>query len=126
MLASASAIAFVPSTDLDRSRQFYADRLGLVVHESTPFACVLRAGTTMLRVTKVDQLRVQPFTVFGWEVGDIQATVAGLRAAGIECLRYPGIEQDAAGVWTTPGGDRVAWFHDPDANTLSLTQFAVR
>jgi catechol 2,3-dioxygenase-like lactoylglutathione lyase family enzyme len=126
MLASASAIAFLPSTNLDRSRQFFADRLGLAVEEVTPFACVLRAGTTMLRVTKVDQLRAQPFTVLGWEVPDIHAVMADLAAAGVDCVRYDGMDQDAAGVWTTPGGDLVAWFRDPDGNILSLTQFAAR
>lgn len=126
MLASASAIAFLPSTDLDRSRQFFADRLGLAVEEVTPFACVLRAGTTMLRVTKVDQLRAQPFTVLGWEVANIHTVVADLASAGVDCVRYDGMDQDAAGVWTTPGGDLIAWFRDPDGNTLSLTQFAAR
>jgi catechol 2,3-dioxygenase-like lactoylglutathione lyase family enzyme len=123
VLASASPIAFLPSTDLDRSRQFFADQLGLVVEEVTPFACVVRVGTTMLRVTKVDELSAQPFTVFGWAVLDIHAEVADLRAAGITCVRYDGMDQDSAGVWTTPGGDRIAWFQDPDGNTLSLTQF---
>jgi predicted enzyme related to lactoylglutathione lyase len=33
------------------------------------------------------------------------------------------LDQDGHGVWATPGGDRVAWFTDPDGNTLSLTQF---
>jgi catechol 2,3-dioxygenase-like lactoylglutathione lyase family enzyme len=123
MLGSAAAIAFLPSTDLGRSQQFFADRLGLAVEEVTPYACVLRAGTTMLRVTKVDQLHPQPFTVFGWEVPDIDAVVTDLGGAGITCERFDGVDQDAAGVWTTPGGDRIAWFRDPDGNTLSLTQF---
>jgi catechol 2,3-dioxygenase-like lactoylglutathione lyase family enzyme len=125
-LGSASAIAFLPSVDLDRSRRFFADQLGLAVEEVTTFACVLRAGPTMVRVTKVDSLAPQPFTVFGWQVPDIRATVAELAAAGITCLHFDGMGQDAAGVWTTPGGDLVAWFHDPDGNTLSLTQFANR
>lgn len=68
MPGSAPAIAFLPSTDLNRSRRFFADRLGLALEETTTFA---------------------------W------------------------------GVWTTPGGDQVAWFHDPDGNVLSLTQLAV-
>jgi predicted enzyme related to lactoylglutathione lyase len=34
------------------------------------------------------------------------------------------LEQDLLGVWTSPSGARVAWFKDPDGNTLSLTQFA--
>ncbi len=51
MLETASLVAFVPSTDLDRSQEFYAGTLGLVLVETTPFACVLRSGPTMLRVT---------------------------------------------------------------------------
>jgi hypothetical protein len=33
------------------------------------------------------------------------------------------MDQDENVIWTTPGGDKVAWFADPDDNTLSLTQF---
>jgi hypothetical protein len=33
------------------------------------------------------------------------------------------MDQDSDGVWTAPGGDKVAWFTDPDGNVLSLTQF---
>jgi len=124
MLDSATAIAFLPSTDLDRSRTFFADLLGLVVQEVTPFACVLSAGGTMLRVTRVDDLRPQPFTVFGWDVPDLRAELAALVAAGVEFTRYDGVDQDADGVWSTPGGDLIAWFRDPDGNTLSITQFA--
>lgn len=126
MLDSATAIAFLPSTDLARSRTFFADLLGLVVQEVTPFACVLSAGGTMLRVTRVDDLRPQPFTVFGWDVPDLRAELAALVAAGVEFTRYDGVDQDVDGVWSTPGGDLVAWFRDPDGNTLSLTQFADR
>ena len=123
MLTSAPAIAFVPSTDLDRSRRFFADVLGLPVVDLNGFALVLQAGPTMLRVTKVDDLRVQPFTVFGWQVSDIDGAVADLTGRGVTFLRYDGLAQDGHGVWATPGGDRVAWFTDPDGNTLSLTEF---
>ncbi len=121
-----SAIAFLPSRDLARARRFFAGTLGLPHLETTPFACVFQAGPTMLRVTKVDDLRVQPFTVLGWQVTDIGAVVAELTGRGVAFLRYDGMDQDADGVWTTPGGDRVAWFADPDGNTLSLTEFAAR
>jgi catechol 2,3-dioxygenase-like lactoylglutathione lyase family enzyme len=123
MLSSAKVIAFLPATDLERARHFFTATLGMTVDEVTPFACVLHMGATMVRVTKVDDLRPQPFTVFGWEVTDIGAAVAELTEAGVSFLHFAGMEQDGAGVWTTPGGDKVAWFHDPDGNTLSLTQF---
>ena len=123
MLDRAAAMVFLPSTDLDRSRRFFADLLGLPLVEVTPFACVLQVGPTMVRVTKVEQLRPQPFTVFGFQVSDLRATVMRLADAGVGLLRFDGMGQDADGVWTTPDGDQVAWFHDPDGNTLSLTQF---
>jgi catechol 2,3-dioxygenase-like lactoylglutathione lyase family enzyme len=123
MLDKASLMAFVPSTDLGRSRDFYVDVLGLEPVEVNGFACVLRSGGTMVRVTLVGDLRPQPFTVLGWRVSDIRASLAELVAKGVTALRVPAVDQDEQGIWTTPGGDRIAWFTDPDGNTLSLTQF---
>jgi len=110
-----SLVAFVSSTDLERSRAFYVDLLGLTEVETNPHALVLRSGETVLRVTKVDTLTPQPFTVLGWSVPDV-------RAVPVEPLLYDGMGQDGDGVWTTPGGAQVRWFHDPDGNVLSLTQ----
>jgi catechol 2,3-dioxygenase-like lactoylglutathione lyase family enzyme len=122
MLESARAVAFVPATDLDRARDFYEGILGLQVQEVTSFACVFRVAGATLRVTQVGELSPQPFTVLGWEVTAIHDTIAGLAARGVEFARYGGMDTDPSGVWTTPGGDQVAWFRDPDGNVLSLTQ----
>ena len=51
------------------------------------------------------------------------AAIRNLSARGVVVLRYDGMDQDDSGGWTTPGGDRVAWFPDPAGNILSLTQF---
>jgi predicted enzyme related to lactoylglutathione lyase len=122
MLSSAAVVAFVPASDLDRSSDFYGGVLGLEITEISPFACVLRGGGITIRVTKVDEHRPQQFTVLGWTVADISQVISGLTERGVQFTRYPGMEQDALGVWTTPGGDQVAWFTDPDSNVLSLTQ----
>ena len=122
MLESAHAVAFVPATDLARARDFYEGTLGLEVQDVSGVACVFRAGGATLRVTGVRELSPQPFTVFGWEVGAIAEAMAGLAARGVQFVRFEGMDQDPAGVWTTPGGDQVAWFRDPDGNVLSLTQ----
>lgn len=124
MLGPAELIAFVPSADLDRARTFYEDVLGFAVEDVSPYACVLRSGEVMLRVTKVEELVPQAFTVLGWKVSDIRGVVTGLVAKGVAFERFDGMDQDADGVWTTPGGDGVAWFKDPDGNVLSLTEFA--
>ena len=124
MLADASFIGFVPVRDLAVARAFYEGMLGLRVVDETPFALVLDAGGTMLRVTPVPGLAARPFTVVGWNVPDIGAVVSALAGRGVQFARYDGLTQDDLGIWTTPGGDRVAWFTDPDGNTLSLTTFA--
>jgi len=123
MLGASELIAFVPTANLVAARHFYANTLGLPITGESPFACVFDAGGTMLRVTPVTAPAPASYTVLGWRVGDITAAVRGLSERGVTFLRYDGMDQDDLGIWTTPGGDRVAWFHDLDGNTLSLTQF---
>jgi catechol 2,3-dioxygenase-like lactoylglutathione lyase family enzyme len=124
VLAGAPFIGFIPVRDIFEARGFYERVLGLRVVEDTPFALVLDSGGTMVRVTPVPDLSVQSFTIAGWRVDDIAAAVRELEAKGVRFTRYDGMGQDEAGIWTTPGGDKVAWFTDPDGNTLSLTEFA--
>jgi catechol 2,3-dioxygenase-like lactoylglutathione lyase family enzyme len=125
ILGESNVIAFAPVTDLVKAREFYENVLGLrLVEDEKPFALVFDANGTMLRVTPVGEHKPAPFTVLGWEVESIEHVVEQLTAAGVEFLRYPGInDTDPLGIWTAPGGARVAWFHDPDNNVLSLTQF---
>ena len=123
MLGSTDAIAFVGATDLGRARLFYEQVLGLPLAGQNDFACVFSAKGTMLRVTAVPEVARGGYTVLGWRVHDIAAAVRDLSARGVVFLRYDGMDQDDSGVWTTPGGDRVAWFADPEGNILSLTQF---
>jgi catechol 2,3-dioxygenase-like lactoylglutathione lyase family enzyme len=123
MLASARTVAFVPSTDLGRSRTFYESVLGLPVVSADGFAVVVDGPGGLIRITDVGSaLRVQPFTILGWEVEDVATQVEELAARGVEFVRYPGLDQDDRGVWTAPGGARIAWFRDPEGNTLSLGQ----
>jgi catechol 2,3-dioxygenase-like lactoylglutathione lyase family enzyme len=123
MLKSSPVIAFAASAGLDRARAFYEQVLGLPVVEQNDYACVLDANGTMLRLTAVPEVAQPGYTVLGWRVSDITATVRGLAAKGVVFQRYDGMAQDDDGIWTTPGGDKVAWFPDPDGNILSLTQF---
>ena len=62
---------------------------------------------------ETERLRLSPLT---------EADLDDLARRGVAFERYDGLQQDAAGVWTAPGGARIAWFRDPDGNVLSLTQ----
>lgn len=121
-LGAADVIAFAPSSDLDRARRFYEGALGLRFVEQNDFACVFDANGTMLRITAVQSHFPADHTILGWRVADITHSVKTLTGHGISFERFDGLGQDEDAVWSTPGGDRVAWFKDPDGNTLSLTQ----
>jgi catechol 2,3-dioxygenase-like lactoylglutathione lyase family enzyme len=123
MLGDADLMAFVSTTDLARARAFYESALGLTHLEDNPVASVFDAHGTTLRVTLVEVLAAAPFTVLGWQVADMGASIDALTGHGVTFERFEGMGQDEKGVWTTPGGDLVAWFRDPDGNLLSLTQF---
>jgi predicted enzyme related to lactoylglutathione lyase len=126
VLKSAALVSFVGVTDLVRARHFYGDQLGLSLRDETPFALVGEIAGGMLRITAVDDVAPVPYTVLGWSVPDIDATIHHLVSRGVTFTRYEAMDQDQLGVWTAPGGSRIAWFLDPDGNNLSLTQFAPR
>ncbi len=125
MIATSPLIGFVPTQDADRARTFYADTLGLTFVADDGFALVLRSGVNMVRIARAGELTPAPYTILGWEVTDIVAEVTALTAKGITFARYPFLapdQVDSLGIWTAPTGDKVAWFHDPDGNTLSVSQ----
>lgn len=122
-LSDHSIIGFVAVSNPERARKFYGETLGLpLIEEQLPFALVYDAHGTMLRVSIVREVHPAGHTVLGWKVPDIVAAATGLIAAGITFERYPGLEQNEFGIWTSPNGNKVAWFKDPDGNTLSISQ----
>lgn len=124
MLEASALMAFVATTDGERARGFYRDLLGLRLVSEDPYALVFDANGTTLRVARVEARQPPPYTVLGWIVKDIRAMVQALTAKGVVFERFPGMGQDDLGVCTFPGGSHVAWFKDPDGNTLSLTESA--
>lgn len=122
-LASYNLIAFVAVRDFQLAKQFYVDQLGLKLVHEDGFAIVMDVNGIMLRIVKVQQVSPAPYTVLGWEVPDIHIAARDLQEAGVKLERFPGMEQDELGIWTAPGGGaHVAWFKDPDGNTLSVSQ----
>jgi catechol 2,3-dioxygenase-like lactoylglutathione lyase family enzyme len=115
-------VAFVPTLDLAAAEAFYGGVLGLDLTESSSFAVAFDVNGTQLRITRVEELAAAPFTVLGWRVDDLAASISSLEAQGVGFEHYAGLEQDEAGIWRAPGGSLIAWFKDPDGNTLSLQQ----
>jgi len=124
MLADCDVIGFIPTKDPAQARNFYEQTLGLRFLSDDIFAIVMESNRTMIRIVQVKEYTPFPFTILGWKVENIDDEVQTLIERGITFHRYNWLEQSKSGVWTAPGGAKVAWFHDPDGNVLSLSQHA--
>jgi catechol 2,3-dioxygenase-like lactoylglutathione lyase family enzyme len=123
MLGSTKIVAFVPTRDAGKARTFYEGVLGLRFVSDDGFALVFDANGIMVRVAKVPPpFTPAQFTILGWQVTEIEKVVAGLQGKGVQFERYGFLQQDKLGIWTTPTGEKVAWFKDPDGNILSVSQ----
>jgi catechol 2,3-dioxygenase-like lactoylglutathione lyase family enzyme len=122
MLASSPMNAFVPTRNFAAARSFYEGVLGLRLESENDYVAVFRSGGSMLIMQKVREFTPAPYTVLGWEVDDIREMVSSLKEKGVGFERYPWMqEQDELGIWKSPDA-KVAWFKDPDGNTLSLSE----
>ena len=122
MLDGAHLVGFVATSDLRVADAFYGDLLGLARVASTPLAHVYDVSGAQLCVVRADHPEPTGQTVLAWSVDDLSATVARMRAAGIELIVYTGLEQDDDAAWTSPSGARVVWFNDPEGHILSIMQ----
>ena len=115
-------IGFVATRNPDAARAFYETKLGLQFVADDGFALVFQSGDNMVRIARADAFTPAPFTVLGWQSTQIEQDIRELTARGITFERFGFMAQDDLGIWTAPSGDKVAWFKDPDGNTLSLSQ----
>lgn len=117
-------IGFIPTTKAEEAKAFYRDVLGLTFVSDDEYAMIFLVGPEpegMLRIVRMPAYTPAQYTIYGWEVDDIHAKVAELKSRGVEFIRFSFFDQDEHGVWRAPGGSSVAWFRDPDGNTLSIS-----
>jgi catechol 2,3-dioxygenase-like lactoylglutathione lyase family enzyme len=122
MLASGKMVGFIPTTDYDKARAFYEGKLGFRFVSLDQFAMVMNAGGHMIRIAKVPHFAPLQGTILGWEAENIASVAAWLVDRGVTLEKYPFAQDQKLGIWTTPNGDKVAWFKDPDGNILSVSQ----
>jgi catechol 2,3-dioxygenase-like lactoylglutathione lyase family enzyme len=126
MASLGKLIGFIPTRNAELAREFYERRLRLRFVFDDQFALVFHSGGdsdgSMIRVVRVGEFTPLPFTILGWETANIEQEVRDFSQRGIIFERYGFPGQDERGIWTAPGGAKVAWFKDPDGNVLSLSQ----
>jgi catechol 2,3-dioxygenase-like lactoylglutathione lyase family enzyme len=111
------------ATDLAAAREFYHDKLGLEILTENENAITFKCGGgTHLDVTKSTVGTADSQTQASWQVNDIRAEVAELRARGVKVEDYdmPGLKTedgiaDIGFAWA-------AWVTDPGKNALGILQ----
>ncbi|MEL6683433.1 MAG: VOC family protein [Pseudomonadota bacterium] len=121
-MAKRQPISFIATDNPAEAQAFYGDVLGLELLEVTPFALFFLDGDQTLRIQIVPKLEPVSYTVHGWSVANIAEEIENVVAAGVVFQMFDQLPQDEHGIWTTPDGHKVAWFSDPNGNTLSLSQ----
>lgn len=124
MLAAAPFTPLIGTVKPDAAKAFYGDVLGLKFVADDGFALVFEGKNGRIRVSRVPAVTPPAYAVLGFTVDNIEAAVDGLTTKGVVFARYPFFVQDAKGIWSAPDGTKVAWFHDPDLNLLSVVQHA--
>jgi len=127
MLNDSKVEANIPASDLQRARDFYADKLGLTPSEefSEEALAYRTAGGTAFNIYRTDFAGQAGHTIAQWHVSDIESEVQDLKAKGIgfEVYDLPGIQWDGE-IASLPGVGRAAWFKDSEGNIMCIDQAA--
>lgn len=123
MLNSATVTANIPAADLDRARDFYADKLGLTpaFQMDGVFLVYRTSGGSAFSVYQTEYAGQAGHTIAQWHVDDVAAEVRDLKAKGVTFEHYdmPGVtwNDDVAELG---GMGKAAWFKDSEGNILCV------
>ena len=129
MLNTGRVATRLPAQDLDRARRFYAEKLGLDPVDERPGGLLYRGASGEFALFESMGASPGTFTQMGWEVDDVEVTVAALRKRGVvfEEVDAPGLKTaegiaEIAGNYPSKGarGERAAWFRDSEGNMLGI------
>ena len=115
----------LPAQDLDRARAWYSDKLGLEPSDERPGGLLYRMRNGEFALFASSGRPSGEHTQMGFEVDDIEATVAELKARGVVFEEYDftdGAIADIEGNYPSKNarGERGAWFRDSEGNMLGV------
>jgi catechol 2,3-dioxygenase-like lactoylglutathione lyase family enzyme len=125
-LSEYKVVAGLAVSGMNRAREFYEGKLGLSVginsHDNVEYRCA--EGSVMHVYLSPEHAGKSTATLASWYVDDVERVVDELTSKGIDFERYDEgpIATDEKGIATFEGGADVAYFRDPDGNTLSIAQ----
>ncbi len=122
MLKGANYRGMIPAKDIQTTRRFYEDVLGLSVHREAPAGITYQCGDGFVDLYPTQFAGTAQHTIGGWAVDDVRATMVELRERGVTFEEYdlPGLKTENGVV--DLGGELAAWFKDPEGNILAIAQ----
>jgi len=122
MLTKATTTTMLPVSDMDRAARFYADTLGL--HQKATGADgsrIFDAGNGDAIGLLASEAGAQSKrTVLSFEVSDIAGEVRELEGRGVRFADYDLPDLKTVDHIAAMGGEKAAWFSDPDGNILCV------
>lgn len=122
MLKNAPIRAYIPASDIIRARKFYEELIGLQPKAEYAGGVVYECGGAEVFMYATPNAGTSKASQAFWQVKDIEAEVAQLKARGVQFEQYdfPGVTMKNSIV--TGGGAKTAWFKDTEGNTLAIAQ----
>lgn len=121
MLGNSEVCACLAVKDLDATKQFYGETLGLEATKESPGGVFYKSGKSGVFVYPSQYAGTNQATAAAWDVDDIESAVAELKDKGVTFEHYDDMpETKLEGDIHVMGEVKSAWFKDPDGNILNL------
>ena len=129
-LSNAHTVTKLPAQDLERARAFYRDKLGLEPIEERGGGLRYLCGPTEFHLFSSSGTPSGKSTQMAFEVEDLEATIADLRARGVSFERFdmPGFDVHGDTI-TVPNnypskgtGELGTFFYDSEGNLIGIAQ----
>ena len=119
-------VARLSVSDMECAREFYEGKLGLSVAidsgDNVAYRCA--EGSVLHVYLSPEHAGKSMATLASWYVDDVEGVVDELTSKGVAFEHHDvgAIITDEKGIATFEGGAEVAYFRDPDGNTLSIAK----
>ncbi|MER5219363.1 VOC family protein [Streptomyces flaveus] len=125
MMTATDAYSSFTVTDLESTRTFYHDVLGLPVEDRDAMLTIRLPGGASTVAYASRNHQPARFTILNIVVPDLPRTVADLTRRGVDFEHYEEVQIDPDGIYRA-NGPWFAWFTDPSGNVLAVCERDLR
>ncbi|SDS40362.1 VOC family protein [Christiangramia echinicola] len=123
MLKNCEAFSTFSTNDMEKTRDFYGQVLGITLRENKMGLLELDPEHCSVLIYPKEDHQPADFTVLNFYVPDLEKQVDDLIEKGVKFETYEGnIKTNEKGIHRGPDSPAIAWFRDPAGNILSLIE----